>query len=78
MWYCIGMNNNTQVVTGKKIGILRLRSLITAAKLEEAGMKRSRNLPSATSILKRELGIKGNREAVIAAAEAACRDVANW
>lgn len=72
------MNNNTQVITGKKIGVLRLRTLITAAKLEEVGMKRSRNLPSALSVLKKELGVKGNHASVIAAAEAALKDVANW
>lgn len=65
-----------RVISGAHIGIVRLHVLISAAKLEAKGLKR--NGPSATSVLKRALGIKGNRDKVIAAAEECLANVANW
>ncbi len=64
------------IVTGKNIGILRLRTLISACELEGKGLKRRGS--SALSILKRELGVKGNRETVLEAARATLANVANW
>jgi hypothetical protein len=65
------------VITGKNIGIFRLATLISGAKLEAKGLKMSRGA-SCYAILKRELGIKGNREKVIAQAEEIKANVANW
>lgn len=65
-----------KVISGKQIGIFRLTALISAAKLELTGLKRRG--ASAHSILKRELGLKGNRENVIAQAEEIKANVANW
>lgn len=65
-----------KVISGKQIGIFRLSTLISAAKLELTGLKR-RGV-SAHSILKRELGLKGNRENVIAQAEEIKANVADW
>lgn len=70
--------NDLPVISGAAIGVLRLRTLISAAKLETKGLKRSRGLPSALSLLKRELGVKGSAERVIAIAEVSLANVAHW
>lgn len=66
----------TNIITGKNIGVFRLRVLISACELEGKGLKR-RGM-SALQILKRELKIKGSRETVLTAAREALADVANW
>jgi hypothetical protein len=67
----------TKVVTGAAIGFLRLKTLISACKLEAQGLKRRG--PSALSILKRELGLKGSRAQVIERAEQMHADlIASW
>lgn len=66
----------TRIVTGRNIGILRLRTLISACELEGKGLKRRGQ--SALSILKRELGVKGNRETVLTIAREAVANIANW
>lgn len=65
-----------QVITGRNIGVLRLRALIGACELEGKGLKRRG--ASALSILKRELGVKGNRETVLRKAREVLANVANW
>lgn len=65
-----------KIISGRQIGIFRLKVLISACELEGKGLKR-RGV-SALSILKRELGIKGNRETVLTAAREMFADVANW
>ena len=55
------------IITGPAINVFRLRTLISALKLEILGMKRRGR--SAYSILKDELRISGNREKVLAKAE---------
>lgn len=64
------------IISGKNIGVFRLRVLISACELEGEGLKR-RGV-SALSILKRELRVKGNRETVLDAARASLANVANW
>ncbi len=64
------------IITGKSIEDFRLFALIKACELEAIGLKRRG--PSALSILKRELGVKGNRQKVLAWAKevfAEMRDV---
>ena len=56
-------------VSGKQIGVARLRILIAAC---EAGSV------SELATLKRVLGIKGNQETVLAEARAMLANVANW
>lgn len=56
------------VITGSQIPLFRLKMLISGCKLEASGMRLTRG-PSCLSILKRELGIKGNRAKVITQAE---------
>ena len=67
----------SHIITGKNIGIFRLATLISGAKLEVKGLKMSRGV-SCHAILKRELRLKGNREKVIAQAEEIKANVANW
>lgn len=69
--------NVLPIISGAAIGVMRLRTLIAAAKLEKLGMKRSKG-PSALSMLKRELGIKGSSEHIIAVAELSLQNVASW
>lgn len=69
--------NALPVISGAAIGVFRLRTLISAAKLEQKGMRRSRG-PSAVAMLKRELGIKGDTARVIAVAELSLSNVAHW
>lgn len=64
------------IISGKQIGVFRLRVLISACELEGKGLKR-RGV-SALAILKRELHVKGNRDTVLEAARASLADVANW
>ena len=66
----------THIISGAAIGIFRLKVLIEAAKLELIGLKRRG--ASAHALLKRELGVKGNRQSVIDQAEAALYDVTHW
>lgn len=65
------------IISGKNIGIFRLATLISGCKLEAKGLKMSRGV-SCYAILKRELGLKGNRDKVIAQAEEIKANVANW
>lgn len=55
------------IITGKNIERFRLLTLIKACELEAIGLKRRG--PSALSILKRELGVKGSRAKVLAIAK---------
>jgi len=68
--------NEIPVISGSAIGVFRLKTLISGAKLEQKGMRR--NGQSCLSILKRELGIKGNADRIIAIAEKSLANVANW
>ena len=52
------------IITGQNIENFRLNVLIKGCELEALGLKRRG--ASALSILKRELGVKGNREKVLA------------
>lgn len=61
-------------ITGKNIENFRLFTLIKACELEALGLKCSRG-PSALSILKRELGVKGNRQKVLAVAKEALAEM---
>lgn len=70
------MSNATKVISGAAIGVFRLKVLISACKLEGQGLKRRGD--SALKILKRELGVKGNRDSVIAAAELSLANVERW
>lgn len=64
------------VITGRHVGVARLRVLISACELEGKGLKRRGS--SALSILKRELGCKGSREGVLRYAREVLANVANW
>ena len=65
------MSNETIVLDQPdQIAFARLAALKGALKLECLGMGRSRG-PSAYSILKREYGFKGNKQAVLEQAQAA-------
>lgn len=66
----------TNIITGRNIGVFRLRVLISACELEGKGLKR-RGM-SALQILKRELKIKGSRKTVLTAAREALANVASW
>jgi len=63
------------IISGSAIGVFRLATLISALKLEIAGMKGRVN---AYMTLKRELGCKGSRAGVLKYAEEVLADVANW
>lgn len=58
----------TSIITGKQIPLFRLKMLINGAEMEASGMRLTRG-PSCLSILKRELGLKGSRAKVVAAAK---------
>jgi len=51
--------------TPEQINAFRMKTLLRGMKLERSGMKLTRG-PSCLSIVKREFGLKGNREKVIA------------
>jgi len=57
------------IITGNAIPIFRLKTLLSGCKLEASGLKMTRG-PSCLSILKRELGLKGNRAKIITLVEA--------
>ena len=63
------------VITGRMIGVYRLRVLISALELEIKGLKGRVN---AYMTLKRELGCKGSREGVLRYAKEVLADVQNW
>ena len=63
------------IITGRMIGVYRLKVLISALKLEIQGTKGRFN---AYMTLKRELGCKGSREGVLRYAEEVLIDVQNW
>lgn len=72
------MSRNTPaVLTGRMIGAFRLQVLIKACEVEATGLKMTRG-PSALSILKRELRVKGNREGVLKYAREVAATVADW
>jgi hypothetical protein len=56
------MNN---IIVGSKVEAFRLLALRSMLELEIRGMRRSR-APSAYSIIKKELGLRGTREHVLA------------
>jgi len=64
------------VITGRMIGVYRLRVLITRCELEGKGL-RGRG-ESSLKILKRELGCKGSREGVLKYAREVLANVQNW
>lgn len=66
----------TKVISGAHIGIFRLKTLISACELEAKGL--GRRGVSALALLKRELGVKGNREKVLEAARLSLANVAHW
>ena len=51
------------ILTGNQIPVFRMCTLLRMLKLEMAGLKISRGT-SAYSIIKKEFGLKGNRESV--------------
>lgn len=57
------MNETIVIDTPKGINHFRQRALLSALKLEMIGLKRSRR-PSAYSIIKKEHGLKGNKQKV--------------
>lgn len=70
------IDQKASIISGKHIGIYRLHVLISGCELEGKGLKR-RGM-SALQVLKRELGIKGNRETVLEAARFTAANVASW
>lgn len=70
-------DKHATVITGAHIGVFRLKVLIKGAELEAHGMKLTRGA-SSLSLLKRALGLKGNRERVIEQAKEILANVANW
>jgi len=66
----------TKVISGAAIGVFRLKVLISACELEAKGLKR-RGV-SALALLKRELGVKGNRDKVLEAARLSLANVDKW
>lgn len=69
-------NMEAKVISGRAIGVVRLATLIKACELEALGLKRRGS--SALSILKRELGVRGNREKVLTVARECLANVQNW
>ena len=61
------MNGDRYIDDPRVIRVFRLFSLIQGARLEGLGLRRSRG-KSSFSMLKKELGLKGTREEIIAAA----------
>lgn len=70
------IDQRASIISGKHIGIYRLKVMISACELEAKGLKR-RGM-SALQMLKRELGIKGNRETVLEIARETACNVASW
>jgi hypothetical protein len=68
--------HETVIVSARHIGVIRLGVLIKACELEAKGLKRRG--ASALSILKRELGVRGNRDKVLAVAKESLANVASW
>jgi hypothetical protein len=62
--------DGTLVITGEHIDVYRMLALKGALKLEMLGMKRRG--PSAYSIIKSELGLRGNKASVLKQFEALC------
>ena len=52
------------IITGNNINIYRMKVLLSALKLELLGMKRSRGLQTAYSIIKHEYNLKGSKQKV--------------
>lgn len=64
----VGATGSVSIVGKPAISFYRMLVLASAIKLEALGMKHSRC--SMTAMAKRELGVKGNRDKVLAAVEA--------
>jgi hypothetical protein len=62
------------VLTGAGIAMFRFRTLLSGLELEIIGLKLSRG-PSSYSILKSELGLKGNKQKVYDQAKAIYREL---
>ncbi len=79
MWYDWAMNTtDTPVISGAAIGVFRLKMLIVGCEMEgKTGMQLTRG-DSSLKILKRDLGIRGNREKVLAIAKASLANVELW
>jgi hypothetical protein len=58
-------NQMTALTTPTQIAVYRLATLRSALKLESRGLRISRG-PTALSILRKEYGYKGKREAILA------------
>ena len=63
-------------ISGAAIGVYRLRALISACELEAQGLRRRGG--SAFAILKKELGVRGNRDKVLELARESLANVHKW
>jgi len=65
--------NDGVAITGKGIPLYRLMVMRSGVRLEAKGLRMSRQ--SMTAMAKRELGVKGNRDKVLAALDAAIEEL---
>jgi hypothetical protein len=72
----MSQQESAAVITGRAIGIIRLKTLISALKLEMLGMKKRGD--SAYKILKRELHCKGDKQGVLNYANEVLESVRDW
>jgi hypothetical protein len=62
------------VITGNGIQLYRWLAISAGIRLEAKGLRRSRGV-SCTALAKRELGVTGNRDKVLAAVEARIAEI---
>ena len=55
--------NGTTIITGQAIDYFRMRTLLSGLKLELKGLKMSRGV-SCYAIIKKEFGLRGNKQKV--------------
>ena len=57
--------NKTTVITGEQIPVFRMKMLHTGLKSEIRGFRLTSKAPTCYSIIKREYGLKGNKQKVL-------------
>lgn len=72
----MSQQNTATVITGRAIGIFRLKALISALELELKGLKKRGD--SAYKILKMELHCKGSKQGVLKYAREVLASVKDW
>jgi len=72
----VSQQETAAVISGRSIGIFRLKTLISALELEIKGMTKRGD--SAYKILKRELHCKGSKQGVLNYANEVLASVKSW